>query len=309
VKTGVTAVIILLATTVVMSGGVAVTASAEPGFSNESADEITVLIELEEIDSFDSRQNLQSQVRNHQTPLIEYLDSVEGVTVTHQFWIVNKISATVNTDKTSVERIENHSSVQRVVRDQTVQTPVVENTVTEASTGRTDVTYGLDQIDAPEAWEAFDTRGRNVTVAVIDNGINPNHDALRLNNGNTTNNYETAWHTNYYPNGSFIRTPTHREGAAAPRPFDSNGHGTHVSGTIAGSNATGTAIGVAPDSRLIHSVALYNGFGSVSTVTQSLEWVAEQHPDVVTMSLGGESPSETQLRTTNNLYLVYVWTI
>jgi len=72
---------------------------------------------------------------------------------------------------------------------------------------------------------------------------------------------------------------------------DGNGHGTHVAGTVAGGNASGTAIGVAPDASL-HGVKVFDDDGTNATfarVTAGMEH-ATQDPDVdvLQMSLGAD---------------------
>jgi len=69
---------------------------------------------------------------------------------------------------------------------------------------------------------------------------------------------------------------------------DCNGHGTHVTGTLAG-----TMYGVAKAATIVPVRVLdCQGSGSTSTVLAGLDWVAADHtsgPAVVNMSLGGKS--------------------
>jgi subtilisin family serine protease len=66
---------------------------------------------------------------------------------------------------------------------------------------------------------------------------------------------------------------------------DCNGHGTHVAGTVAGSQ-----YGVAPKATL-HAVRVLNceGSGAISGVIEGVDWMAKNHqsPAVANMSLGG----------------------
>lgn len=73
------------------------------------------------------------------------------------------------------------------------------------------VPWGIDRIKAPLAWNT--TKGRSVKVAVLDTGIDYTH--LDLS-------------PNYKGGISFVSTETD--------PKDYNRHGTHVAGTIGGSN-------------------------------------------------------------------------
>jgi subtilisin len=81
-------------------------------------------------------------------------------------------------------------------------------------------------------------------------------------------------------------------------PQDDNGHGTHVSGTIAARNDGSGVVGVAPGTRLYAvKVLSASGSGTVSTIICGLDWV-KQNADalgikVVNMSLGGVAPVGT----------------
>jgi subtilisin len=78
-------------------------------------------------------------------------------------------------------------------------------------------------------------------------------------------------------------------------PQDDNGHGTHVSGTIAARNDGTGVVGVAPGTRLYAvKVLTATGSGTVSSIICGLDWV-KQNADtlgikVVNMSLGGTGP-------------------
>ncbi len=119
-------------------------------------------------------------------------------------------------------------------------------------------------IGVPKIWNAGLT-GNGIRVGIVDTGIDPDHPDLT---------------------GRII----------ANRDFtgegerDNNGHGTHVAGIIGGTGAQsgGKYRGVAPDcSYIIAKVLKGNGSGMMSDVIAGLEYVAEQHAQVVNLSLGG----------------------
>ena len=87
-------------------------------------------------------------------------------------------------------------------------------------------------IDATDAWDI--TRGDpNVIIAVIDTGADLDHPDLRAN---------------FLPRGA---EDWDFADAADPVPEDQNGHGTHVSGTIAATDNAMGVLGVAPGCRLM----------------------------------------------------------
>ena len=126
----------------------------------------------------------------------------------------------------------------------------------------------LVQIGADEA--QMHTTGRGVRVAVIDSGIELNHDELKHCFEEHNEGYD-------FVNGS-------------PRPWDKNGHGTHVSGTIAG-----RTVGVAPDVTL-YAVRVLNsqGYGSEAALISGIEWSIRNEADVINMSLGSSQYSRIE---------------
>lgn len=69
--------------------------------------------------------------------------------------------------------------------------------------------------------------------------------------------------------------------------FDDNGHGTHVSGTIAAKNNHTGMVGVAPDAKVVPIKILNkNGTGSDKHIADGILWAVENDCDILTMSLG-----------------------
>ena len=123
---------------------------------------------------------------------------------------------------------------------------------------------GLTQLREDPQFAGID--GSGFSVAVIDTGINYNHDLLA---------------SNYLTGYDFVNEDSD--------PIDDEGHGTHVSGTVGAADAD---IGVAPDAGLIGLKALDSeGSGNINDINQSLEWVLNNHEEhdiaAVNMSLGG----------------------
>lgn len=141
------------------------------------------------------------------------------------------------------------------------------NVAHQSATPALNVPWGVDRVGAPKVWTK--SKGAGVKVAVIDTGISCSHPDLQCD-----------------LKSGFNAT------SATALPDDDNGHGTHVSGTIAG-RGTGTGvIGVAPGVTLIPVKVLdSNGNGTVSDVVRGIEWAADHGANVINMSLGSSKGS------------------
>jgi hypothetical protein len=83
-------------------------------------------------------------------------------------------------------------------------------------------------------------------------------------------------------------------GRVAPaHSFDTDSHGTHCAGTLAGASTSGTQIGGAPDAYLKVAAVLDGRRGWVSSLLAALDWFAppERGVEVVNLSLGVERPA------------------
>jgi serine protease AprX len=124
---------------------------------------------------------------------------------------------------------------------------------------RTSLTVG-----ALAAHRTFGVTGAGVGVAVIDSGITTWHDDLT--------NHTTAT----YPYGDQRVSQFVDFVNGQGLPYDDNGHGTHVSGIIAGNgyDSNGQKAGVAPDASLVSLKVLdANGAGTISSIIQALDWI------------------------------------
>ncbi|WP_425101870.1 S8 family peptidase [Tropicibacter sp. S64] len=124
--------------------------------------------------------------------------------------------------------------------------------------------WHLDAVGLTAARDAgFTGRGTGVGVAILDTGIK----AVPEIDGRIT----TAWELDRTTN-----TPR----AITTR--DTDGHGTHVAGLVAGS-----AVGVAPGADLMNYVMLPRGLGNVSDFIFALDFVVQQpEVSIINMSAG-----------------------
>ena len=144
-----------------------------------------------------------------------------------------------------------------------------------------EIPYGVNLIKAPEIWDKAE-KGKGVVVAILDTGIDLGHPDLadRVIGGR-----------NFTDEG----TPNDIT--------DRNGHGTHVAGTIAGSENGSGVVGVAPQADLlICKVLNRNGSGGYKGITDAIKWATKwrgkngERVRVMNMSLGGSMHDEQQYR-------------
>ncbi|MEV4120902.1 S8 family serine peptidase [Micromonospora sp. NPDC049645] len=138
--------------------------------------------------------------------------------------------------------------------------------------GRRQVTleHSVPQIGAPAAHQAGFT-GRGVRVAVLDTGIDTGHPDLA---------------------GRVAASHNFTEDADGG---DTVGHGTHVASIIAGSGAAsgGRFRGVAPDATLLNGKVCESQGCTESAILAGMQWAAaDQHADVINMSLTGRDTAE-----------------
>ncbi|HYK05375.1 MAG TPA: S8 family serine peptidase [Thermoanaerobaculia bacterium] len=127
--------------------------------------------------------------------------------------------------------------------------------------------------------------GKGVTVAVLDTGIDLTHPDFAGRIVAQQCFCDNLDGSGCCPNGDWAQT-----GPGAAR--DDNGHGTHVSGIVAGGGANAPA-GVAPRANIVAVKVMdaNSSFRSFSQIYRALEWIAEKRPDVkvINMSLGSHT--------------------
>jgi thermitase len=136
--------------------------------------------------------------------------------------------------------------------------------------------YDMSLIHADAAWRQCGTGASELTIAIIDTGVDLEHPDLQAN---------------LLPGYDFVDDDD--------VPDDGNGHGTNVAGIAAAAlNGIGVA-GVAPTARILPVRVLNNsGSGDILSVASGIVYAADR-AEVLNLSLGAASGSQTLLNAIN----------
>jgi subtilisin len=152
--------------------------------------------------------------------------------------------------------------------------------------------WGADLIKAPTAWNNGHT-GQGIIVAVLDTGVDYNHQDLKNNIWSNTK--EIAGNgIDDDSNGYIDDVQGWNFDSSNNNVLDNNGHGTHVSGTIAAENNGIGVTGIAYNSKIMPVKVLdANGSGSYSNIAKGIYYAVDNGANVINLSLGGNSSNDT----------------
>jgi subtilisin family serine protease len=238
---------------------------------------------------------MQAHATTTQSPFERFAEGNPNVEINRSFWVTNALVVTVDTDRIPLQRLGAVDNVERIHENYNLSLATTAGSTATSHPQRSDTqigtqqpvapqleptttrtTDGLAQINVADAWEY--TKGGSTSIAVLDTGVDPTHPDIDIDPSNWND-----WDTDGSPRDT------------APQDYGS--HGTHVSGTAVGGNASGTRIGVAPKAELYHGAALNQNCdrrcgGTVAQLYAGMEWAIEQDVDVISMSLGGVDESD-----------------
>jgi subtilisin family serine protease len=146
--------------------------------------------------------------------------------------------------------------------------------------------WNVNSVRAPEAWSQG-YAGQGVTVAVIDTGVDWSHSDLNsqiwVNPDEIANNGidddGNGW-VDDVRGWDFVSNDNN--------PMDSNGHGTHVAGTIAAKKNDSGATGIAFNAKIMPVRVLdSNGSGTDLAVANGIRYAVQEGARIINLSLGG----------------------
>ncbi|MCB9100561.1 MAG: S8 family serine peptidase [Anaerolineales bacterium] len=243
---------------------------------------------------------LQQTARSTQAGVLQVLTNATGPTIAatavEPLWIVNAVAARGSLE--TVLALAARPDVEIVRLDKTIRikrtTPGEVQTTQPGSPSLTPLAatpeWGVAKIRANLVHDALGITGAGVTVANIDTGVDWLHPALQTHYRGYTGPGKLPVHSgNWYD----------ATGEGATYPVDTDGHGTHTMGTIAGSNG----IGVAPGAQWI-AVRAFNSSGLAlnSWLHEAFQWVLAPNgnpalaPDIVNNSWGNSNGASTEFQ-------------
>jgi len=174
----------------------------------------------------------------------------------------------------------------------------------------------LESINAPETWEWLEENGygrggsSDVVVAVIDTGVDYNHEDLRDNMwintgeipGNGQDDDENGYVDDYY-GVNVIANNDYPESPYTGECMDDMGHGTHVAGIIAAADNGVGVVGIANNVKIMAIKAgNSSGYFLNSDIVEAVNYAAKMGAQVINMSFGGSAISTPVKEALENAY-------
>jgi bacillopeptidase F len=230
---------------------------------------------------------LKATAKETQFELLDFLEKQEqkgNARDIHTHFVVNAMSVTAT--KEVMEKVATFPEVEKILPNETRQLFVPEKSsvaVQEPVAETNSIEWNIDRVGAPAVWE-MGIDGSGITVASIDTGVKWDHVALKEKyRGFDSASGQASHQENWF---DAVRGQS--------TPYDDHGHGTHVTGTMVGSEPNGSnVIGVAPGAKWIAVKAFTASGGTDQDLLEAGDWIISPNgnpnlaPDVVNNSWGG----------------------
>lgn len=126
--------------------------------------------------------------------------------------------------------------------------------------------WSITAFDLPDAWKL--SKGEGVVIAVLDTGVDLDHDDLK---------------NNLLPGINIIDK--------SKPPQDDNGHGSHITGILVAEDNNIGIVGVCPKAKVRPVKVLdADGNGNMLNVAEGIRWAIDQKVDFIAMSIGAPVP-------------------
>jgi len=207
--------------------------------------------EIKSIGTKDSKE-IPIIIQFNTRPTNSHISSLEtlGVKIKYEYEIIDAIALSI--DSNLVNQLSSLDFIKLVEYDAETRIVLAQSAL---------------QINANRVWLEHGIEGKNIRIAVLDTGIDSNHQDLQ----------------NVILEKDFTGEGTD----------DEHGHGTHVASTIAGSGKSSAGLykGIAPEASLMDIKVLNKqGSGRLSDTIAGIEYAVMNNADVISMSLGAIIP-------------------
>lgn len=257
------------------------------------------LQETSEYSQNDILSYLQKQKKNGSVKEWESFFIVNSIVVTAKKEVADYLAGRHEVEKIAENRIYHLAETFEGQAEDTLSTAAIEENSekkTEESSGKSlELPWNLQNIHLQKVIEkGYD--GSGVVVGIIDSGADYNHPALK-----------EAWRGNEEDMAKFswLDTTSDTNPNQGGQPYDGDGHGSHVLGTILGKEAEhGMALGIAPKAKWM-AAKVFDKDGETTTVNllRAGQWMlaptdehgvpqADKAPKIVNSSWGGSDRDE-----------------
>lgn len=244
------------------------------GRTNEDMDRIIIGFE-----PAGSKQNILDVIKKYNGEVLEEIPAINAIVVN----VPSKLRIALNSDMTlnKYARYIEDDAIISIPPDEITMAPVNSIQLTPDDPLYANL-WGIRMIQANYTWNVT-TGNKNTIVAVIDTGVDYNHEDLSAVNASL------GW--------DFVNNDAD--------PMDDNGHGTHVAGTVAATINNGKGVvGVAPGITIMPLKVLdSNGSGRISDIANAITYAADHGARILSMSFGSWFPSKAMEDATK--YAVY----
>ena len=210
----------------------------------------------------------------------------------------NQVSYKINTDEKDIWSIIDNTNSQNTVE---IAEPVYKYFTSEESVPSAEDNKGMDKqwylkdqkLEAVWGNEDYgNTAGEGTVVAVIDTGVDYNHEDLQDNIW--TNSAEVSGQKGTDDDNNGYVDDVHGINLIDPNetPMDDHGHGTHVAGIIAMENNNVGGVGIAYKSKIMPIKAGgSDGTFNSTDIAKGIEYAYKNGADVINMSFGSSAHS------------------
>ncbi len=185
-------------------------------------------------------------------PWLEKMKEEGSVESYEQFFIINAVHVVANaqviSELAAVPSVKSIDVNHELTRDEPIEVKRF-NLFDMLGFTKTEVEWNIDQVGADNVWEKYGVNGTGVTVGIIDTAADATHPALKSKfRGYNAQTGELTYEGNYVDCVGDTTSPEQARYVA---------HGTHVAGTILGSeveeNGSTYTVGMAPGATWINA--------------------------------------------------------